>query len=444
MGVHVAESQIAQAVDLSIAAPSCANLRRDVSVKEARTVGRVLIFEPAHNGHHLQYVRILLEALSPRVADIRVSLGAAALSSREFSVHLAEWRSRPAVRFFEEHQRTLGASMYRSVIENANALRAAIREHVPDRVYVPYGDGLIQALGACAVAWPNLIPDVPIELLIMRGGFAYPASWGLKRWRHEALYQLSARARLDVLHVLDPLVYADIRYRGGRLATRARVIPEAVEPMPEISKGEARTRIGVPAAGRYLVCAGALDVRKGIGHLLRAMMKPGFPDDVRLLLVGKRSAGLHAAWEQARRSLGDRLILIDRYVNENEFACAIMAADVVVVPYPEHQGSSGLLVRAAAAGRYIVASDYGWIGWATQTFGLGGVVDVQDAATFQRALARGLEQAATHELTPAGRRFVTFHSAENHRAHWAQGLCQLIGQSNELRSWHGVIRPSNP
>jgi glycosyltransferase involved in cell wall biosynthesis len=56
-----------------------------------------------------------------------------------------------------------------------------------------------------------------------------------------------------------------------------------------------------------------------------------------------------------------RARVIDRYVSDQEEELSFAATDVVLLPYLQHFGSSGVLSRAAAAGKMVIASDEGLI-----------------------------------------------------------------------------------
>lgn len=403
---------------------------------------RVLIFEPAWNGHHLQYVRMLIEALEDYAEEICVVLGRGALDSSEFRTHLSQYSNSTQIRLHAEIPPSPSDSFLSIAARSLVALRNALRRHPSERAYLPYSDGLLQVLGlSVALGARRMMPLVPIEALLMRGGFAYPISSDKQRIRFDVLYRMAALAPIERLHILDPLVFREVERRGGRLGKVAGVIPEAVEPLPPIAKTEARARLGVPPEGRYVVCAGALDTRKGVDLLLRAALRATLPDDVKVLLVGSIADDLKPTWKQAKAVLGEKLVTIDRYVNEEDFANAILASDVVAVPYRFHQGSSGVLVRAAAANRMVLASDYGWIGWATRTFGLGVAADVTNLEELSRALDESIKHCSSFTLSPAAARFVMYHVAENQKLHWRRGLARSLGRSSDVSmSWDEVVR----
>jgi glycosyltransferase involved in cell wall biosynthesis len=99
----------------------------------------------------------------------------------------------------------------------------------------------------------------------------------------------------------------------------------------------------------YLVCAGSLA-----------------PDP-------ETSRGLKALEERGQATV------MDRYVSDTEQSLCFCASDVVLLPYIEHFGSSGVLSLAAAAGRMVIASEEGLLARRIREHGLGWVIPSGDA-----------------------------------------------------------------
>jgi len=122
-----------------------------------------------------------------------------------------------------------------------------------------------------------------------------------------------------------------------------------------------------------------------------------------------------------------RIVVVNRYVSDDEIESAISALDLMCTPYPRHIGSSGVVVRAAAAGRPILGSEYGWIGQTISRFELGTTCDVTNPGAFSRSLRDAVKTASQYAISPKGRRFLKYHSKENHFASWTERLRQRLG-----------------
>jgi hypothetical protein len=117
---------------------------------------------------------------------------------------------------------------------------------------------------------------------------------------------------------------------------------------------------------------------------------------------------------------------VDRYVTDEELGAAFYAADVVAVTHPRQIGSSGTLVRAAAAERYLLTSDFGWVGWVTQLFQLGSAVNVADIDILSTALTTALERSAAYRRNEAANRFCRYHTVPNQQAHWIREIGEQL------------------
>ena len=419
-------------------------------------MNRLLIYEPNPRGHRLQHVRLLLEAVAGLPVEAVVALGAGAGDTDEFAVHLAPALAPPALAGrdvrVDASVEIDASSPLAAARSGLAALRAAVARHRPDRVYVPYADGLAQVAGLARLAGRDPLRPArgagrPVaEGLLMRGRFAYPPDGPLDRLKGRAWLAATAASPFDVMHHLDPLPHAEIARRGGRLASRSRVIPEPVEPLDDPGRAEARRRLGLPEGGRWVGCVGRLDRRKGIDLLLAAFAEADRagrvgPDD-RMLLMGRADPEVAALLAGPHRRLVEagRVVVVDRYVSEAELEWGVCALDVVATFYPRHVGSSGVVVRAAAAGRATLGSDYGWIGYAVGRFGLGRTCRPGDAPAAAAALGDLLDASADFALPDAGRRFVGFHTAANYRAHWTADLRGSLGLPPDpaLRPWASI------
>jgi glycosyltransferase involved in cell wall biosynthesis len=402
---------------------------------------RALVFELDHSGHRMQYVRMLIEALTPLSKELVLFTSVDAAASEEYKTHLDGVT--PSFRLETRQHRSRGTPLSSS-LSKLEAFRVALRNCRPDHVYVPYADGLAQILGAAHTLGANSLPDgVEIEGIVMRGRFAYPSNHWYECLRTFAWLAATRMSPFQVLHQLDPIPYGAIKKIGGKLSDRNRIIPEPVEAIPQLGVTEARRQIGIPTDGRYIVSLGSGDVRKGTHLLLQAFARAKLATNDRLLLMGKLDREIRAlVTAQMGPWIQDgRLIIIDQYLSHEWFCLGLNAADVICAPYPRHVGSSGIVVRAAAIGKPILASDYGWVGAVVPTFGLGGTCPVSNLDRFSNEIRNSLDNAASFRQTDEGYRFVRFHTISNFIAHITARFRVRIGAMplTEHLPWEDVI-----
>ncbi len=100
----------------------------------------------------------------------------------------------------------------------------------------------------------------------------------------------------------------------------------------------------------------------------------------------------------------NRALLINRYVSDDEEKLCFAASDVVLLPYLNHFGTSGVLSRAMSARKPVIVSDEQLLGKMTRERGLGLLFPSGDAKAFGSAMRQAIafspeEKAKFHEAT---------------------------------------------
>jgi glycosyltransferase involved in cell wall biosynthesis len=301
-----------------------------------------------------------------------------------------------------------------------------------DHLVFMHLDGVQLALAAdFRFAWPLTISGI-----YFRPSLHY-AALGMTLTRKEKI--VSAGKRLVLLAVfrnphlrtvfsLDPLAVP----RLAKLARHTECVflpeplwvPPAGAPVPEVVRS-------VDSGRRRLVIFGFLDARKGIRQVLAALDSLPQAAQRRLALV---LAGQFAAPE--RQSLLDALAaftasadvtvaVTDGAVPEAEIQPLIAACDLALVTYQRHVGSSGVLLRAAAAGIPVIASDYGLVGATTRKHSLGLVLDARSPEAIAHAIENWLDDSSTIGFDPA--KASAFARANTAEAFAETLLTQLLG-----------------
>lgn len=388
---------------------------------------RVLIVEPDLTGHHAPYLRHMLSAIAELGQEATVLTCRGAAQSPQFALHLQDvsvgvsWDERlPPFDRSPRYTHRLFAE-----------LLEAVKRHHAEHVWVPYADFVSLYLGArAAIGWKCRWPvGVQAEGLNFRSTFAYPAP----HWRKLLSQTLSRlfvhKANWDILHFLDPIPYELICCQYPEQAHRFRLMPDPVESAPQISRDVARRKLGLPASGRYAGYLGLMSDRSAADRLLTAFRRTKLASEDRLLFAGPMSDDVRSC---VNRDHGDllgsgRVIKIERHLSLDEVMLGVMACDLVCIPAKFRMGSSSFLIRAATAGRPVLADNFGWTGWAIERFDLGWQVDLNDMPAFARTFKVAMENAEGKTPSPAAERFVRFHSAENFKAHWTGGLRERLG-----------------
>jgi glycosyltransferase involved in cell wall biosynthesis len=400
---------------------------------------RLLVFEPRLGGHHSYYLRLLLPVLFELSPDVTLVTGRWETEAREFQVELEDVARRIRLECVVPPIEGSPSKMGRA---KARSLAEAIERFRPEHIYVPAADHLTQMMRLQLPKRRVVADGVELEGLMMRGGFAYPFR-GWRKWPQDRLSLLAIeRAPWTILHFVDPLPYEHLRERRGPIARRVRLMPDPVEAPPATDRATARRQLGIPEDGRYIGSVGVVDERKGIDLLLGAFAAAAPRTDARLLLVGKQSPGIRhlLAGSLADLVRRERIVVIDRYVENEQLLAAVSALDVVCAPYPRHVGSASLVIRAAAAERPVLSSTFGWAGMVVPRLALGWSCDVSNHDVFAAAILAALERSSEFRPSEAARRFVDYHSVANFKAAWTVRLRDRLGlEPVALPQWDWVL-----
>jgi len=407
---------------------------------------RIAVYEPDATGHHLAYLAHLVPALAELASEVVLVTTPATASSPQFGHHLG----RHTVQFRVDTQ--IGDLPRRSSLGNLwsefTRLRAAVDRLRPDHLYVPYGDRLAQMVGVRNTLGGGLAVGVESEVLLLRGGYRYRPEGRRRRLLSWLSPRLIRRGPWSRIHHLNP-DDLEVLAGGDDASGRYQLMPDPVEPPPTIGHVEARRQLALPEDGRYLGCAGMIDVRKGIDLLLAAFdeAKPALRPTDRLLLAGPLDATIRSLVEGRYRDdvQSGRIVFVDRLLTPEEIGCAMAAMDVVCTPYPQHQHSASIVIRATAAHRPVLAAKIGWMERTVPRFGLGITCNVHDRGGFARAIPASLDAAAGFEVSEAARRFVQFHSVPNFTLHFTERLRERLGRPAEpsMIRWQWVLAALN-
>ncbi len=404
-----------------------------------------LIYEPDATGHRLQHVRHLTEALLEIGCRVTLALETDCRDRKEYQVHLRELEPHVELRPYLDPRQGVSLGARRQRVAELLEAVATLR---PDWAYVPYADGTTQAAALeCLLSGGGRFRQVPIEAQIMRGRYGYPSRSILQSLTATANRWLTRRSPWHVTHVLDPFALRGLEPLANPAAFS--LIPEPVETLPLVDRQEARRALGVPVDGRYLAFVGGLTLGKGIEPVLESLTRAKLRRNDRLLLIGKMDARVGNLLREKYGALfqQDRLAIVDRYVTDHELHCGFRASDVVAVTHPRQIGSSGTLVRAAAAQRPVLASHFGWVGWVTETFGLGTTVNVADVGCLASAIEVALNASGEYRHSSGASRFGRYHTVANQQAHWVAAIgCERqipLGRLAERIDWSWVLQAAD-
>ena len=401
---------------------------------------KVLVFEPNLGGHRLNYVKLLICELGALGVHTVFASTGDAFKSREFEIHLKEVQDSftryecPPVP--TKNSTASNWQLYRSFMD-------ACKSQKPDHTYVLAGGGLTQLLAIMPNHRKLRVHSTFNEGIHFGGGFGYEQEASVKKKITSAINRsLTYRAPWNrYLHV-DPFQLEALRRHNCGFADRAELLPDPVDIPAGISRNDARIELDLPGDALLFGCAGRMDRRKGIDLLIEAFASalPDLPPNSKLLLFGKFEKVIVDAISAQPAKVRKRIIDRDRLLTDREFDLAIPAMDAVCAPYPRHFGSSGIVLRAIAAGRPVIGPDKFWIGRIISTLGVGRTCKVENPDELRKTLVATPEDIKHFNLPEAARVYLKFQSEENFKATLTASLRSRIGLPVHpaKTEWHEV------
>ena len=353
-------------------------------------------FEPLTAGHCAYWAQMVLSAAArdPRISHVRLQTSAT-LADRLGSVISdtkldLEILSDSQVAAFNE-----GSLLARGRAQWSNT-RKILTQH-GGRVFLPFFDHAIY--GAILDRRPM---NGKVSGIIFRppNDFGYSPTLkrkadALRRW---ITYVAARRPALGPLFTLDE-GGAEVSGKG------LRKLVFLADPAPDANVFNSIQPLARLDGRRWFLVFGALAERKGIFQLLEAARKlsPQAASHIGLRFVGKLDPSdrenFISQFENLTRTHPDLALELDnRFVSDEELAREIMACDVVLAPYQNHVGSSGVVLWAAAAGKRLICQNTGAMGHQVAAHNLGLGIDCTDPEILSQALVAEIPVPDAHRL----------------------------------------------
>lgn len=393
---------------------------------------KVIVYAPALTGHNGRYTQHILNGLTKLDVPALLVTSQSPCSDKEYEAFTEGLVRMPDVQRLPEVPK-FGPPLIRNWRSTLMLRRVLSRER-PDWVYIPTADGLAQNLSLIRWTVPGY-RRIRIEAVVHNSNFGYEATtW--KRRLKASIENLTIRyCGYHRLHFVDNLSHQAFQTEADGSTASAHLPDPIVSPV-EISKTEARSQLGLNQSGRMLGIVGYLNRRKGVPLLINSFVDrvDSLPSDARLMLAGRASPDVVELLESepCQRLLeSGRLVWKNEYLSSDEMQLHLFACDAIAACYNGHRGISSFVTQASISGRPIFATDYGWIGWATEALHLGQTVSLDNEASFGRSLDdfyRGELEIADSAVT-----FVRkFYSEENFQSHLLAEIAAKVGKEDAL------------
>jgi glycosyltransferase involved in cell wall biosynthesis len=371
---------------------------------------KVLLFDWKTDGHHLEYAGHVARFLAESGDEVVF----ATLGRGPTPDALNILKTHSDVRDLATSRGWWLIKMWRGVFR---ALKLAKRERV-DVVHFLYLDrselailvGTVihpqRALLFGTLFWPYFVQEEAARKNVAKRLFHHASrrclGYLLERRVVSGLFVHSDRIRSLIAGVLP----------GGGSIDQIVVVPDPAKKPRDVSTSEAGALLGLPSETPILLFFGGARREKGPDIFLQALV--GLGGEWTAVLVGEAGLVGETESDAYRRLLGEpeRLVTRFEHVSEVDADAYFRAADVVVLPYrSDFRGTSGILQRAAASGKPVIATDVGDVGPTVREAGLGTVVPADSVTHLHAALAAFLRQPRSAHRAVASRALE--HAAAN-------------------------------
>ena len=345
----------------------------------------ILIFEPGSVGHRLTWLQYITEDFLQNGYAVTWAVDLRPKTRGLVEERLAKFL--PGVKIlsaFNEEGKWRGAG-------KIYALEECLRLSGAGDVFISEFDEIASTLLRRAAVGILPPPSLQGRLngVYFRPRFLSDPFWPLGNMIKAAGFRRLCQGRwFKHLYFLDEYLFSALQNEHG--TEQFHFLPDPWEGDFSGSAASARTALAIPEDKCVFLHYGIGSRRKGLHLAADAMEKLTTQTRPFLLCAG----AIDDDSELLRRinALEDNgsARLLNRYISDAEERLCFCAADVVLLPYIRHYGSSGVLSRAAAAGKMVITSDEGLLARRVRDHHLGLLFHRQNQNELQKRM-----QAAT-------------------------------------------------
>ena len=353
----------------------------------------VLIYEPSVDGHHVPNLRFITEDLLGAGFSLTLAVDTRSAAMKRIEDQMADLLPQvkiiPAISEKFDKTKVASSAHVAECLEKSGAALAFLAH---------FNDLASTVLRRAAF---GLMPDARLRGrlggIYLRPQFlnASPLS------PNDALKKIGFH-RLIQNGWLNPLLLFDSQLCDvARKKYPAAPIYPLADPYPEnfsADRATARKQFNLPDEKFVLLFYGGGYKRKGLHLVAEAMLTMTAPNKAFLLCAGLQPKDEPLARDLEKLRAQSRAEIVNRYVSAEEEKQLFAACDAVLLPYIRHQGTSGILSRAAGAGKPAIASAENLIGHVVREYGMGLLFASGNVPELQIAIER-VASANANELS---------------------------------------------
>ncbi len=349
-------------------------------MKSSESDTDILIFEPGMVGHRLTWLRYITEDFLERGYKITWAVDFRPGAKNIIEEQLAgvrpqvsilsvfdeqgQWRGGSKLKSLEECQRISQAKqVFLNELDEiaSNLLRRAAMGLFPSRA--------LQGRLSGVYFRPRFLtaPRRPIGNIVKARGFRRLCEQGW--FRH--------------IYLVDEYLFSSLKNEQGGVFY---FLPDPWSGDYSCRSEDARSALGIPMNKVVFLHYGMGDRRKGLHLVVEALASSAEDSVMYLLCAGDMGHDRRLLEKLAALERRGSAKLLNRYVSDDEERLCFRAADGVLLPYVHHYGSSGVLSRAAAAGKMVIVSDAGLLARRVRDHHLGFLFQTNNVQELQQCM----------------------------------------------------------
>lgn len=348
-----------------------------------KTDRSVLVYEPSVDGHHVGWLRFITEDLLGAGMELTLALDTRPAAMKRIEGQMADLLSRvkiiPAIADERDEAKITSPAHVADCLQKSGASLAFLAN---------FNDIASSSFRRAAL---GRMPDASLRGrlggIYFRPLFLNAGPFSLNQTlKKSGFRRLIENGWLNPLLMIDPLLcgMAQKQFPGAPIHLLADPYPENFQADRAIS----RRQFNLPDDKFVFLFYGGGYRRKGLHLVAKAMLGMAAPGRAFLLCAGLQPKDEELAGDlETLRSQG-RAEIVNRYVSAEEEKQLFAASDMVLLPYIRHLDGSGVLSRAAGAGKPALASDEYLIGHVVRHYKMGLLFKSGNVPELQTALVR--------------------------------------------------------
>lgn len=377
-----------------------------------RRFSHLLVYEPRTEGHHPGWLRFITEDLLSGGYQLTLAVDQREAGQRIIQDHLGPLLKEVAqVPVYDDSGNRRGGTV--------GSVELCLRESGAESVFLCALDEIASVIERRATFgfFPPALLRGRMGGIYHRPRFTSASPLSPNRWlKQTGFRRLLRNGWLRQVLSVDP--YLCKQWRNELPDAPFYFLPDPCPPGYVNDRAAARKAFGVPQDKTVFLFYGVGSRRKGLHLTTEAFLQIPVDSRAFLLCAGRVEPSPTVSSALDSLTTQGRALSINRYVSDAEEKLLFAAADFVLLPYIHHFGTSGVLSRAAAAGKPVIASDEELLGCLVKEYNLGLLFPTEQVSALREQIikAASAPKSLLSQWTNAAQSYANRFSREAYRA----------------------------